>query len=247
MCLRYKTFFFLNFVTCLCIVILLCTSIGTPHWIEAESKRNSSLGGGVSNVISTNDDEPGPNRGFIHFGVVRGCKIFNYGFGARDYKCFKVSEEHADLYPTGLLIVVIVFMVIAAIFAMVATIFGMVNAITRPIEAIHGPKGLFLWNGFGAIFSGISLFMYVGLYYTTFEGKEVLNAEDTSQPNYFTTDSANYGYSFWLLVTTFGLFCVNLILLIIAHKMNDPNFRWRRRAQEISTIQTTELAQSIMY
>ncbi|XP_071946821.1 clarin-2-like isoform X2 [Antedon mediterranea] len=236
-----KKFYWVTFVdACFCMVMLIA-SLATPNWITSDVHRV------IENSAPVMDELLNDTTGYVYFGIIKGYKQFNYGFGLRQSVPYDVSEEHADLYPTGLLIVVIVFMVIAAIFAMVATIFGMVNAITRPIEAIHGPKGLFLWNGFGAIFSGISLFMYVGLYYTTFEGKEVLNAEDTSQPNYFTTDSANYGYSFWLLVTTFGLFCVNLILLIIAHKMNDPNFRWRRRAQEISTIQTTELAQSIMY
>ncbi|XP_033123812.1 clarin-3-like isoform X1 [Anneissia japonica] len=247
MCLRYKTFFFLNFATGICIVILLCTAVGTTHWIDADLKRNSSfVNGAFSQTATANDGEPAPNKGFMHFGVVRGCKIFNYGFGARDYICFSVFEEHEGVYPTWLPILVIVCMVISAVFALVATIFGMVNSITVPIETVHGPKGLFYWNGFGGAFSAIALFTYVGLYYETLQFN-VLNDVDTKAPNYFVTESADYGYSFWLLVVTFGLFSINIILLIIAHLISDPNFQWRKKAEQESNQQTSEVGLGIMY
>ncbi|XP_033123813.1 clarin-3-like isoform X2 [Anneissia japonica] len=235
-----KKWYFCTFIHALVCMIMLIVSTATPNWITGEVYRF------IDNSDPVLDSILNDTSGSVYFGIINGYKEFNYGFGTRESQSYTVFEEHEGVYPTWLPILVIVCMVISAVFALVATIFGMVNSITVPIETVHGPKGLFYWNGFGGAFSAIALFTYVGLYYETLQFN-VLNDVDTKAPNYFVTESADYGYSFWLLVVTFGLFSINIILLIIAHLISDPNFQWRKKAEQESNQQTSEVGLGIMY
>ena len=68
------------------------------------------------------------------------------------------------MYNLSLVIAVIVFILVAIVFGLVATVFGLVNTLTVPIETIHGPAGLYIWNGIGGKnFEKQSLFFVQGV------------------------------------------------------------------------------------
>ncbi|XP_038064825.1 clarin-2-like [Patiria miniata] len=228
---RRTTYFFFASLGAVVSLIFTGIAIVTSHWTYAQLQKNTTglldatfplrdyLG---NNPIAFDPDDPGAFLGLDYFGLFQGCKKFNYGFGAREWHCYKVFSEHANVYSVGYPIAVFVFLTIAIIFALVSTIFGLVNTLTVPIETIHGPMGLYLWNAIGAVGSLLAWLLYLILYLTQLT-TNVLTTEDMAPPNNFRTTSVSFGYSYWLVLASFILFLLNLLFVFLAHLLQEPD------------------------
>ncbi|XP_022106742.1 clarin-2-like [Acanthaster planci] len=228
---RRTTFFFFASLGAFVSLIFTGVAIVTSHWINAQLQKNTTgqldpafplkdyLG---NNPIQFDPDDPGAFLGLDYFGLFQGCKKFNYGFGAREWNCYKVFSEHANVYSVGYPIAVFVCLTIAITFALVSTIFGLVNTLTVPIKTFHGPMGLYLWNAIGAIGSFLAWLLYLILYLTQLT-TNVLTKADMDPPNNFRTTSVSFGYSYWLALASFVLFLLNIFFVFLAHLLQEPD------------------------
>ncbi|XP_033632863.1 clarin-1-like [Asterias rubens] len=251
---RRTTFFFLASLCAFVALIISGIAVGTSYWIEAGLERD--LSDLVNRTLPLKDfygtnpidaDDPGAFRGRCNFGLLQGCKKFNWGLGGRDWTCFKVFSEHEDVYSVGYPIACFIFLIIAIIFALVSTIFGLVNTLTVPIETIHGVMGLYLWNAVGAAACLIAWVVYLILYLSQLT-RNVLNKEDMGSPNNFRTTSVNFGFSFWLVVVSFFLFLLNILFVFLAHLLQDPNFlRKKKKESEMAKGSGNTVGLGLMY
>ncbi|XP_072026751.1 clarin-1-like isoform X2 [Amphiura filiformis] len=259
MCLKRRaSLFFIISLFAFAIVLMMGISLGTEYWVEAGVQRDlraldssnpqlnqlplkSFLG---ANPIDGSD--PGAFLGIVRFGLFSGCKRFNYGLGVRDPTCFSVFKEHEDVYNLKIVITVIVFILGAIVFGLVATVFGLVNTLTVPIETIHGPVGLYVWNGIGAICAFIAWILYLSLYHTDIK-HNVLNKVDSSTPYFFQTDRVEFGYSYWLLIAGFILFLLNIFFVFLAQCVQDPKFLWRKNKENTSDSNRNDVGLGLMY
>ncbi|XP_781677.3 clarin-1 [Strongylocentrotus purpuratus] len=249
---RRATLFFM--VTCgsIACMILLGIALGTTSWVRAYLVRDITVfntsqplrGFLGSNPIES--DDPGAFNGVSFFGLFYGCKKFNYGLGGRKYNCYSVFSEHAEVYDTGMVIAVIIFLIPAAIFALISTIFGLVNILTVPIETLHGPVGLYIWNLIGVLCTAVSIILYLVIYITQIRF-EVLNQADRAPPHNFNTSRVDFGFSFWLVVATFIILCVNIVLVFLAHMVENPNLLSSKKKSMNVSGKGGDIGLGIMY
>ncbi|XP_038064814.1 clarin-1-like [Patiria miniata] len=238
----------LVFIFSLAAVGALVAAAATAHWVGAVALRqNLILNGSEPPQVPDENGQIPEYTGYIQFGLFNGQKTFNPGLGQRDTVYFAVFIEHADVYSIGYPIFVFLFIIIAAIFALVSAIFGLVNTLTVPIETIHGPIGLYMWNGIGAVCTLLACVLYLVLLLTKLT-ENVLNQEDIDSPNNFRTSSASFQYSYWLVVVGCGLFIVNLFCIFLAKLLADPDFmQQRKRKHDFSRGENNLGLDDIMY
>ncbi|XP_071493862.1 clarin-2-like [Diadema antillarum] len=250
---RRTTLYFMVTLGSFACLILLGIALGTTSWVRADLRRDITVfntsqpltGFLGSNPIDNRD--PGAFMGVSFFGLFYGCKRFNYGLGGRNYECYSVLSEHAEVYNTGIVITVIVFLIPAAIFALVSTIFGLVNMLTIPIETIHGPVGLYIWNIIGVLCSAVALTLYLVVYFTQIQF-EVLNPSDRGPPFNFSTSEAHFGFSFLLVVVTFLIFCSNIVIVLLAQLVENPRiFSRKKRSVNVNGKVGNDIGSGIMY
>ncbi|GAU91483.1 hypothetical protein RvY_03723 [Ramazzottius varieornatus] len=109
-----------------------------------------------------------------------------------------------------------VFFVSAAIVCgIVSAIFSLLNTTYTPVAVINGIAGIYLWNSIGIFCSLLCIFMWIGLYYSTFQ-YNVLPAELLYPiPKFSTCGLTELGYSFWLCLVALLLYATNIILLTV--------------------------------
>ena len=95
---RRTTYFFVASLCAFATLIFLGVAIIADHWVDARLQRNVTglldpafplrdyLG---NNPIEFDPDDPGAFLGRDYFGLFQGCKKFNYGFGAREWRCYQ--------------------------------------------------------------------------------------------------------------------------------------------------------------
>ena len=123
---RERLFVFFTFLICCLALALLGASLGTQHWVTADAVRPS------------NDK----SQGHVHFGLFRGTRQLNHGFGVRVYEMnvFSVQYREQEFMVRELYVATIVCVCAAILFGVISALLAIHNTASNPSEAIcHYP------------------------------------------------------------------------------------------------------------
>ncbi|KAJ8317530.1 hypothetical protein KUTeg_005434 [Tegillarca granosa] len=191
---------------------LIVASFATDNWISANAVKTNN-----TNDNSTVNQNDGTKKfsANITFGLFRGRKLINYGFGARE-QLLDVREEayNFGLFSFGLWVATIICGALGIVWGLIHVAFAVFNVVAKPIETITGPFGLYVWNGLAFLFTLLAMVLYLVLYFGQYK-KNVLSAEDVSQ-QYTSEDRAYLDFSFYFVVGAVVAFVVNFVLLLLS-------------------------------
>ena len=245
---RQHIILFLTFLVCTACLILLTLSLTTNKWIVVRPVRLSVMTINSSSSSSTDspssqslpsslhspsspsssssgsayvNDEDDSNKfhGNIYFGLLKGTKILNYGFGDRVSHIWIKDElllRNPTLMNFGLWLFTILCVAIAMIFGVVSIIFAIINTIMTPIEIISGPQGLYLWNGMGALFCTGACVSWIVQFRTKLR-RNVLTPEEIHD-GWSSEARARLGLSFFMVVAALFLFLLNILLISLSSR-----------------------------
>lgn len=193
---------FITFFGCCFAIALVAAAMSTKFWLEAEAIQ---LRHGPDNT-----PEVRPNStGHVNFGLFKGRKSLNVGFGTRLH-LFDVVPD--DLMDYGLWVGTIVCLSLGLLMAVVGALFAVINTATTPVEAITGVPGLYLWNGLAALFDMICVILWAVQFHTHLSKNVLLYDRD----NGWTTEGLEvFGYSFWLVVVAIFVHVANIAIIFI--------------------------------
>ncbi|GAB1600513.1 clarin-2-like isoform X1 [Argonauta hians] len=185
-------------------VFLLMMALGTDYWVSVQPKLL------IEEVISSNTRRYG---GYIHYGLFRGAMLLNYGLGDR-VSDILVSRDIKDLnlMDYGLWITVVVLHLMAIVWAVLAAGFTLYNLFGKPIETITGPFGLYVWNGCAAIFTLLSIVLFLILFKTSIYDKNIFNEKEINH-GWRSVGLSKPDWSFYINVGALGCFILNILLL----------------------------------
>lgn len=170
---------------------LICVSLATNYWVQSEPYKNSS----VQDISAITK-----GKGFLHFGLFRGSKVFDSGFGTKDrdspISVLTYINEEA-LFPFALWIIIILIAVVVVILNISSTALCLLNLLTKPFRTEQGPIGVCLIN----IVSLLLTLLCVGLSVGVFAGwlsQNVLTKTERSK-FWLSVGETRLQWSFWLL------------------------------------------------
>eukprot|EP00096_Caligus_rogercresseyi_P003862 TRINITY_DN1764_c0_g1_i3.p1 TRINITY_DN1764_c0_g1~~TRINITY_DN1764_c0_g1_i3.p1 ORF type:complete len:228 (-),score=77.05 TRINITY_DN1764_c0_g1_i3:961-1644(-) len=207
---REKTFIFLTFLSSCLAISLLGASLGTKHWVESQVYREANS----------------KAYGHVHFGLFRGARKLNHGFGERNYP-MDISDImfHEQQFMNRDLYVSTVAMVVGAIlFGGLSAILSLLNTASDPREAVCHFPGLIVLNILAVLCSLAGIGTWVAQFFTRLK-YNVLIREDILKGGWKSEGFAVFGHSFWFVVVAGGLFLINALLfwaLKSKRKRHDP-------------------------
>lgn len=218
------------FICCGCLA-LLSASFATQKWIVAKPVR---VGYSETNSNVTADDNT-KFRGALHFGLFEGSKTLNYGFGDRKTHIWvqQEMERNPELFLYSVWLLTIMCLALSLVFALISAVFAVINTVVTPVEVITGIFGLYLWNGIAALFSATSILSWLAQYYVKLSFN-VMTQEELDQ-QWISEGRAWFGYSFWFVVVSFGLYIINILLTTLAIKQP-----WERRKPNLAMNKNPE-------
>jgi len=183
---RYCYFFWalLASLTSFC---LMCISIATNYWIISEPTKNST----IEKLAS----------GKVYFGLLRGYKVFDSGFGTkgRDESINVVDYIKTEsLYPLGLWVLILALAIIVVIFNIVSTALCLLNLLTKPFRTEQGPIGVTIVNLVSSLLTLVCVIVFVVIY-SSYLSASVLTREELKK-NWISDGKTSLGWSFYLLV-----------------------------------------------
>ncbi|XP_074597481.1 clarin-2 [Brevipalpus obovatus] len=222
-----KVFTFMTFIICLIALALLLASLATHKWVISKPERIK-----FQNAPDIRDqviDSDGRKfKGDIYFGLFHGTKILNYGLGDRTTALW-IKEElmrNPSLMQFGLWLFTVLSIAIAILFGLVSLIFAIINTVITPIEVITGLRGLFLWNGFAALFCGAACLSWFVQYQNKLK-YNVLTVEEIND-GWTSENRSRFGYSYFLVALSMLLFLLNILIIFMAIKR--PILRMKNRS-----------------
>ncbi|KAK7080840.1 hypothetical protein SK128_020131 [Halocaridina rubra] len=196
---------FVTFFGCCFAIALMAAAMSTKYWLEAEAIQLRFHPTDNTTVIRPN------STGHVNFGLFKGRKNLNVGFGERIH-AFSVDPQEPEFMSYGLWAGTIACLVIAMVFAVVGALFAVINTATTPVEAITGVPGLYLWNGMAALFSLICVILW-GVQFSLHLTSNVLLYD---APNGWTTKNMEVlGYSYWLVVVAIVVHIANIVIIYV--------------------------------
>uniref|UniRef100_A0A182Q8X4 Uncharacterized protein n=1 Tax=Anopheles farauti TaxID=69004 RepID=A0A182Q8X4_9DIPT len=208
MSLKTRSIVFVTFFTSCLIVGLLVASLTTNNWIQGSAKRKNFT----------------ESSGQINFGLFSGHRRLNVGFGLRDYKIdvptMIRSEPEVMSYWLWLG---------AALGTGFGILGGVITAIASVLKSASASKKtgtmvvLFVSNLFTGISQTIAFVCWLVQFYN-YLTHNVLLAEDRNN-NWYSTGLTVLGSSFYFVPAGILLVLLNLILLIVATRLE----RWERQ------------------
>lgn len=192
---------FITFFGCCFAIALMAAAMSTRFWLEAEAVQQRV---GPDNTL-----EVRPNStGHVNFGLFKGRKSLNVGFGTRLHS-FDVNSVFMNY---GLWVGTIVCLSLGMVFAVVGALFAVINTATTPVEAITGVPGLYLWNGLAALFNLICVILWAVQYHKYLTHNVLLyDAVD----GWTTENNEVFGYSYWLVVVAIFVHVVNIGIIFM--------------------------------
>jgi len=218
--LRQRSVIFCTFLLACLGLALLAGSLGTRYWIVAQAE------------IESNNK----STGFIHFGLFKGTKKLNHGFGERFHPMdiMEILYRERTFMVKELYVATIVCICASMLFAILAAISAVVNTASTPSEPVCHFPGMIAWNVIAALSSFASLLTWIVQYFVKLR-ENVLIREDRTEGRWTTSGKANIGHSFWLVVVAFAIFCLNVTILHFLRKRRNKSQNSKRAIVEATT------------
>lgn len=193
---------FITFFGCCFGISLMAAAMSTKFWLEAEAVQKRL------NPDKTLEVRPN-STGHVNFGLFKGRKALNVGFGMRLHP---FDVESAVFMDYGLWVGTIACLSLGMMFAVVGALFAVINTATTPVEAITGVPGLYVWNTLAALFNLICVILWAVQFHENLTKNVLLY--DAS--NGWTTEGMEvFGYSFWLVVVAIFVHVANIAIIFI--------------------------------
>lgn len=216
-------------IFCSCMaVVLLCVGFGTKFWIQSGAKRLEGFAFYSNTNVTTDATTYDRFTGTVHFGLLEGETVLNFGLGSRT-STFNIKEEYdkdENFIDFKLWVATIVTLSLAILFGVIGGGFSILNVVSNPIEWITGIGGLYVWNTVAGVFNLTCVILWVVLFYTKFKDN-VMTKEDKDK-GWNSADQASFGYSFWIVVGAMFFYVVNCVLVYLSSR--EPEFQRRTNA-----------------
>ena len=120
--LRQRSVIFATFLVACCGLGLLAGGLGTSYWVVAQAEIENR----------------GNSSGFIHFGLFKGIKTLDHGFGKRpsDMNIVEILYRERTFMVKELWVGTIVCICVAMLFGIIAAFAAIVNTANNPVEPI---------------------------------------------------------------------------------------------------------------
>lgn len=208
-----RSLIFSTFILCCVSLALVAAAIATPQWFAANCRqRVKPMAASVSQIRDS--DSPQDFRqnstGHVNFGLFKGQKNLNVGFGER-ISYFEVNGKDG-LLSQGLWAGTIGCLAGGLLFSAVGAVFAIINTATSPVEAITGIPGLYIWNAVAALCELIAVILW-SVQHSTRLNHNVLLID--SKQGWTTEGNEKLGFSFWLMVVAIVAHIGNCCLIKI--------------------------------
>ncbi|XP_042217139.1 clarin-3-like [Homarus americanus] len=208
---------FITFFGCCFAIALMAAAMSTKFWLEAEAIQRR--------INPDNRIEVRPNStGHVNFGLFKGRKSLNVGFGTRLHP---FDVDHAEFMDYGLWVGTVACLGLGMVFAVVGALFAVINTATTPVEAITGVPGLYLWNALAALFNLICVILWAVQFHKHLTNNVLLyDAAD----GWTTAGQESFGYSYWLVVVAIFVHVVNIGIIYMG--TYDPKVKEQLQAPD---------------
>lgn len=193
---------FITFFGCCFAIALAAAAMGTKFWLEADAVQRRI------NPDKTLEVRPN-STGHVNFGLFKGRKSLNVGFGTRVHH---FDADDLEFMDYGLWVGTIACLSAGLLMAVVGALFAVVNTATTPVEAITGVPGLYLWNALAAIFDMITVILWAVQFHKHLSSNVLLY---DSSDGWTTEGMEVFGYSFWLVVVAIFVHVANIAIIAI--------------------------------
>lgn len=200
---REKVFVFFTFLLSCVAIALLAISLGTQHWVVASAVR------------TTNEK----SSGTINFGLFRGTRRLNHGFGERVYSMnvFEVQYRERDFLVRELYVCTIASVSAAILFGIMAAALSLLNTAGSPEEAMCHMPGVIGINIVAFVFSLVGVITWLVQFYSRLR-TNVLLREDKSNGHWTSEGRARVGYSFWMVFIACAMFFANTVIVLLLQR-----------------------------
>nr|XP_002130009.1 clarin-3-like [Ciona intestinalis] len=199
-----KAFALWTFVTAAAAIGLLATGLGTEEWTIIKITRDAN----AECVIQ------------------RSLGMFN-GKDVPSDKCFAITEEVSHqmfnkseiAYNSGAQMASLVFILFGILGGLFAMAISAYNIVSKPYETFAGPIGMISYFTSGLVFTLIGIIIYVVLFYNDFKDsvpEKCPSIDSICHEQGYKTESAELGYSFYLIVAAIGPFLIGIIIVFAA-------------------------------
>ncbi|CAH3116956.1 unnamed protein product [Porites lobata] len=182
--------------------VMIVAALLSEYWVMADLERQVG-----------NSTQKGGSK---HFGMFNGVSKQDFGLGARE-RDFAVKDEFEGVANDDVVWATVGFCILGL--AVIAILIGLTcyNEFTKPDLTICGSTGIYVCCGIAFFFVIISACLFAALFEIQLK-KNVLQPQD-QQRGFSSTDKAQLGYSFWILLGAAGvlLLCPLIILLKNVH------------------------------
>ncbi|XP_077992207.1 clarin-3-like [Glandiceps talaboti] len=240
-----KGFCFLAAIVAVAGTVLIITGLATPRWVWSHVRQNKSTADeedyGAHPQEGTIDR--GHYLGTVFVGLFEATTHLNWGAGMRDLE-YETFDYLVGVYNEGLWISIIVFCCLCIPFGITAAVAAFYNACVVPINMISGVFGLYIWNGVAALFSGVTMVLFIVEYYVNLiDGIVSVGDYDDNWRN----EWVHFHYSFWLVVSAFCLFVINCAFVKIASLGEDPDLKIPRVTGQDNHQKGADVGLGLMY
>lgn len=205
------------FGSCLAVGLLL-VSLTTDHWITATPKRYNST----------------ESKGYINFGLFSGSKVLNVGYGSRIHSIDVINFMRSE--PNTINLWLWLGTALGTGFALLSSA---VAAIASVLKAATSSKKhtymilLFIANCCSAISQILAFVCWLVQFLVNLK-HNVLEAEDRKL-SWYSHELSNLGFSFHMIFISFLFVIINIVILIIAYKIEKRESRYIEPSYEDKT------------
>lgn len=203
-----KLLIFLTFFGSCIIIGLLLSALVTPKWITSEATFTSPSGNATSKS----------QYGSIQFGLFNYQKALNHGYGLRheNYSILNIIKNEENFMDYWLWL----FTALGAGFSLFSSTVAAVASVIGTIKKKGGMALMVVSNFAAGIGQLVSIISWVLQFYHYLRHNVLLENE---QKLWSSEGQAAFGYSFFFVICAFILVVLNIVLLILAARIENRN------------------------
>jgi len=196
---------------------MIVAALLSEYWVMADLERQVG-----------NSTQKGGSK---HFGMFKGVSKQDFGLGARE-RNFKVIDEFEGVANDDVMWATVGFSILSLLMICIMIALSCYNEFTKPDLTICGSIGIYICCGLAFFFVLTSVCLFAALFEIQLK-KNVLQPQDQKR-GFSSTDKAQLGYSFWILLGSAGVLLI--CPLIILMKNIHCTHYFKTRKHEISTV-----------
>lgn len=193
-----RSFIFVTFLGCCLAVVLLSAAFGTKYWTVATAK---------------NTHNPAKSNGKINVGLFEAEKSLNIGYGLRTYhvNVLELLQVEPDFLIYGLWFGTFASLSVSLLLSVICAIFAVINIATRPVGALTGIPGLYLWNTLAVLFEICAVSCWTFQFYHKLQYNML--SRDDRKLSWTSDGMAHLGHSFWFVIASAIIQIFNIIII----------------------------------